>query len=165
VAAIIVPHDVQLEPAVTEPPKKRGRQDSVPGFVPSAVVPPDELLRHAADVINAGRKVAMLVGAGALHAGSEVERVAERVGAGVAKSLLGKAVVPDDLSYVTGSVGWLGTPASNRMMRECDTLLMVGTNFRTPSTCPNRERVRGVQIDFEPRNLALRHPIEAPIMG
>jgi pyruvate dehydrogenase (quinone) len=129
VAAIIVPHDVQLEPAVTEPPKKRGRQDSVPGFVPSAVVPPDELLRHAADVINAGRKVAMLVGAGALHAGSEVERVAERVGAGVAKSLLGKAVVPDDLSYVTGSVGWLGTPASNRMMRECDTLLMVGTNF------------------------------------
>src|SRR6185436_3338578 len=92
---------VQLEPAVPEPPSKHGRQHSAPGFVPSALVPPDDLLRQAAAVINAGRKVAMLVGAGALPAASEVERVAERVGAGVAKSLLGKAVVPDDLSYVS----------------------------------------------------------------
>ena len=165
VAAIILPHDVQLERAVPEPPKKHGRQHSAPGFTPSGLVPPDELLRRAADVLNAGRKVAMLVGAGALEAGPEVERVAEQIGAGVAKSLLGKAVVPDDLPYVTGSVGWLGTPASNRMMRECDTLLMVGTNFPYTEFLPEPGKARGVQIDVEPRNLALRYPVEVPIIG
>ncbi|HEX5074910.1 MAG TPA: thiamine pyrophosphate-requiring protein [Gemmatimonadaceae bacterium] len=165
VAAVILPHDVQLEPAIPDPPKKRGHQHSAPGFTPSTPVPPDELLRRAADVINAGRKVAMLVGAGAAHASREVERVAEQVGAGVAKSLLGKAVVPDDLPYVTGSVGWLGTAASNRMMRECDTLLMVGTNFPYTEFLPEPGNARGVQIDVEPRNLALRYPIEVPIIG
>jgi pyruvate dehydrogenase (quinone) len=165
VAAIILPHDVQLEPAVDEPPKKHGRQHSAPGFTPSRMVPPDDLLRQAADVLNAGRKVAMLVGAGALEAGPQVERVAERLGAGVAKALLGKAVIPDDLPYVTGSVGWLGTPASNRMMRECDTLLMVGTNFPYTEFLPEPGQARAVQIDVEPRNLALRYPAEVPIIG
>jgi pyruvate dehydrogenase (quinone) len=94
-----------------------------------------------------------------------VKQVAERLGAGVAKALLGKAVLPDDLPYVTGSVGWLGTPASNRMMRECDTLLMIGTNFPYTEFLPKPGQARGVQIDVEPRNLALRYPIEVPIIG
>jgi pyruvate dehydrogenase (quinone) len=91
--------------------------------------------------------------------------VAQRLGAGVAKSLLGKAVLPDDLPYVTGSVGWLGTTASNRMMRECDTLLMVGTNFPYTEFLPDVGQARGVQIDLEPRNLSLRYPMEVPIIG
>jgi pyruvate dehydrogenase (quinone) len=165
VAAIILPHDVQSKHAVDEPAKKRGRQHSAPGFTPSRVVPPDRLLHRAADVLNEGRKVAILVGAGALDAGGQVEEVAERLGAGVAKALLGKAVVPDDLPYVTGSVGWLGTPASNRMMRECDTLLMVGTNFPYTEFLPEPGQARAVQIDLEPRNLALRYPVEVPILG
>jgi pyruvate dehydrogenase (quinone) len=165
VAAIILPHDVQMEDAVDDPPQKHGRQHSAPGFTPSRVVPPDETLRQAADVLSAGRKVAMLVGAGALSASTEVEQVAERLGAGVAKALLGKAVLPDDLPFVTGSVGWLGTPASNRMMRECDTLLMVGTNFPYTEFLPEPGSARAVQIDLEPRNLALRYPVEVPILG
>jgi pyruvate dehydrogenase (quinone) len=165
VAAIILPHDVQMKNAVDEPPKKHGRQHSAPGFTPSRLVPPDELLRQAADVLNAGRKVAMLVGAGALSAADEVQQVAERLGAGVAKSLLGKAVLPDDLPFVTGSVGWLGTPASNRMMRECDTLLIVGTNFPYTEFLPDPGSARAVQVDVEPRNLALRYPVEVPILG
>ena len=165
VAAIILPHDVQLEDAVVDPPHKHGRQHSAPGFTPSRPVPPDELLRQAADVLNAGRKVAILVGAGALHASEQVMQVAERLGAGVAKALLGKGVLPDDLPYVTGAVGWLGTSASNRMMRECDTLLMIGTNFPYKEFLPKSGQARGVQIDVEPRNLALRYPIEVPIIG
>jgi pyruvate dehydrogenase (quinone) len=165
VAAIIIPHDVQMEPAVIHPPKKHGRQHSAAGFTPSPSVPPDDLVQRAADVLNAGRKIAMLVGAGALHAADQVERVAERLGAGVAKSLLAKTVLPDDLPYVTGSVGWLGTPASNRMMRECDTLFMIGTNFPYTEFLPEAGQARGVQIDVEPRNLALRYPIEVPIIG
>ena len=165
VAAIILPHDVQLEDAVVDPPHEHGRQHSAPGFTPSRPVPPEELLRQAADVLNAGRKVAILVGAGALHASEQVMQVAERLGAGVAKALLGKAVLPDDLPYVTGAVGWLGTSASNRMMRECDTLLMIGTNFPYTEFLPKSGQARGVQIDVEPRNLALRYPIEVPIIG
>ena len=165
VAAVIIPHDVQMEPAVTDPPKKHGRQHSTAGFTPSLAVPPDDLLQRAADVLNAGRKVAILAGAGALHATGPLDRVAQRLGAGVAKSLLGKAVLPDDLPYVTGSVGWLGTTASNRMMRECDTLLMVGTNFPYTEFLPDAGQARGVQIDLEPRNLSLRYPMEVPIIG
>jgi pyruvate dehydrogenase (quinone) len=165
VAAIILPHDVQLEDAVVNPPHEHGRQHSAVGFTPSVPMPPDELLQQAADVLNAGRKVAILVGAGALHAAEQVMQVADRLGAGVAKALLGKAVLPDDLPYVTGSVGWLGTPASNRMMRECDTLLMVGTNFPYTEFLPKPGQARGVQIDVEPRNLALRYPVEVPIIG
>jgi len=165
VAAIIIPHDVQMEPAVTDPPKKHGRQHSAAGFTPSLAVPPDDLVQRAADVLNEGRKIAILVGAGALHAAEQVERVAERLGAGVAKSLLGKTVLPDDLPYVTGSVGWLGTPASNRMMRECDTLFMIGTNFPYTEFLPEAGQARGVQIDVEPRNLSLRYPMEVPIIG
>jgi pyruvate dehydrogenase (quinone) len=165
VAAIIVPHDVQQKPAVLEPAQEHGRQHSASGFVPPRLLPRDEELRRAADVLNAGRKVAIIAGAGALHATDELIAVAERLGAGVAKALLGKAAVPDDLPFVTGSVGWLGTPASNRMMQECDTLLLVGTNFPYTEFLPKEGQARGVQIDVEPRNLSLRYPMEVALAG
>lgn len=165
VTAVIVPHDVQREPAVAHPPHEHGHQHSAPGFVAPRLVPRDAELRRAADVLNAGRRVALLVGAGALGAADEVVAVAERLGAGVAKALLGKAVVPDDLPFVTGSVGWLGTPASDRLMKECDTLLLVGTSFPYTEFLPREGQARGVQIDVAPRNLALRFPVEVPLAG
>ena len=165
VTAVIIPHDVQREPAVPHPPHEHGHQHSAPGFARPRLVPRDDELRRAAAVLNAGRKVAMLVGAGALGATDDVVAVAERLGAGVAKALLGKAAVPDDLPFVTGSVGWLGTPASNRMMRECDTLLMVGTSFPYTEFLPEEGRARGVQVDSAPRNLALRYPVEVALAG
>jgi pyruvate dehydrogenase (quinone) len=129
------------------------------------VVPAEADLRRAAEVLNAGKKVAILVGAGALGAAAEVEDVAERLGAGVAKALLGKAVLPDDLPWVTGSVGWLGTSASNRMMRECDTLLMVGSGFPYTEFLPEEGQARGVQIDLDASMLAMRYPMEAGLVG
>jgi pyruvate dehydrogenase (quinone) len=165
VAAIILPHDVQQEDAVESPPHEHGRQHSAPGFSPPRLLPRDDELRRAADVLNAGRRVAIIAGAGALAATDEVIAVAEKLGAGIAKSLLGKAAVPDDHPLVTGSVGWLGTPASNRMMRECDTLLMVGSNFPYTEFLPQEGQARGVQIDVEPRNLSLRYPMEVALAG
>jgi pyruvate dehydrogenase (quinone) len=150
---------------VTEPEQEHGRQHSAPGFVPPRMLPRDEELRRAAAVLNAGKKVAIIAGAGALHATDELIAVAERLGAGVAKALLGKAAVPDDLPFVTGSVGWLGTAASNRMMRECDTLFLVGTNFPYTEFLPGEGQARGVQIDTEPRNLSLRYPMEVALAG
>src|SRR3954464_15302651 len=165
VAAIILPHDIQGEEAAESPAHEHGHQHSAPGYTPPRLVPRDEELQRAARILNGGRRVAMIVGAGALAATDEVVAVAERLCAGIAKSLLGKAAVPDDHPLVTGSVGWLGTPASNRMMRECDTLLMVGSNFPYTEFLPAEGQARGVQIDVEPRNLALRYPAEVPIIG
>jgi pyruvate dehydrogenase (quinone) len=165
VTAIILPHDVQAEDAVETPPREHGQQHSAPGWVAPRLLPNDAQLRQAADVLGAGRRVAMLVGAGASGAGDRVLEVAERLGAGVAKALLGKDVVPDDVPFVTGSVGWLGTSASNRMMQECDTLLLVGTSFPYTEFLPKEGRARGVQIDVAPRNLALRYPVEVALAG
>jgi pyruvate dehydrogenase (quinone) len=103
-------------------------------------VPYADDLQRAADVLNAGKKVAMLVGAGALHATDDVIAVADRLGAGAAKALLGKAALPDDLPWVTGSIGLLGTKPSYELMNECDTLLVVGSGFPTRSFCPRRAR-------------------------
>jgi len=165
VTAIILPHDVQKKPAVESPPHEHGSQHSAPGWTSPRLVPRDEELRRAADVLNAGRKVAMLIGAGARGVGDDVIAVAERLGAGVAKALLGKDAVPDDLPFVTGSAGFLGTDATNRMLRECDTLFMVGTSFPYTEFLPKEGQARGVQIDVAPRNLALRYPVEVPLAG
>ena len=116
------------------------------------IVPYEHDLRRAADVLNAGKKVAILVGAGALHATDEVIAVADRLGAGVAKALLGKAVLPDDLPWVTGSIGLLGTKPSWEMMTECDTLLMIGSGFPYSEFLPKEGQARGVQIDIEARH-------------
>jgi pyruvate dehydrogenase (quinone) len=165
VAAIILPHDIQREEAVESPPAEHGMQHSAPGFVRPRLVPTDAQLDDAATILNEGQRVAILVGAGALGATDLVMQTAERLGAGVAKALLGKAVVPDDLPYVTGSVGWLGTTASNWMMEECDTLLLVGTTMPYTEFLPKEGQARGVQIDIAPHNLGLRYPVEVMLAG
>ena len=128
-------------------------------------MPYDADLRRAADVLNAGKKVAMLVGAGALQATDEVIAVAERLGAGVAKALLGKAALPDELPWVTGSIGLLGTKPSWEMMSGCDTLLMVGSGFPYSEFLPKEGQARGVQIDIEPDMLSIRYPMEVNLVG
>jgi pyruvate dehydrogenase (quinone) len=165
VTCIILPNDLQEEPAVTTPPREHGTALSGIGFRRGRTVPEREDLERAADVLNAGERVAMLVGAGALGAAQEVERVAETLGAGLAKALLGKAVVPDDLPYVTGSIGLLGTKASDDMMQECDTLLMVGSSFPYSEWLPKEGQARGVQIDISPRRLSIRYPMEVNLHG
>jgi pyruvate dehydrogenase (quinone) len=164
VTCVIVPHDVQRE-KYKEPEHEHGMQHSSVALSTPRVLPRDEDLKRAAAVLNRGRRVAILVGAGALHATDEVIDVAERLQAGVAKALLGKAALPDVLPFVTGSVGWLGTRASNEMMKRCDTLLMVGTAFPYTEFLPEEGQARGVQIDVAPENLALRYPMEVALVG
>jgi pyruvate dehydrogenase (quinone) len=165
VSVIILPHDVQSEEAVDTLPREHAMQHSTPGYVAPRLLPTDAELDAAADVLNAGTRIAILAGAGALGAGELVAQVAERLQAGVAKALLGKAALPDDLPYVTGSVGWLGTPASNWMMEQCDTLLLVGTMMPYTEFLPREGQARGVQIDIAPRNLGLRYPVDVMLAG
>ncbi|HEX8850685.1 MAG TPA: thiamine pyrophosphate-requiring protein [Gemmatimonadaceae bacterium] len=165
VTALIIPHDVQQEDAVESPPREHAMQHSSPGAVHPRLLPREEELRRAADVLNAGSKVAILVGQGALHAGDEVAAVADALGAGVAKALLGKAALPDDLPFVTGSVGWLGTAASNWMMERCDTLVMVGSTMPYTEFLPKEGQARAVQIDIAPKSLGLRYPMEVMLAG
>ena len=156
---------MQDEPAVEEPPHEHGMQHSSPGWSPPRVLPSERDLQRAAQVLNAGEKVAILAGAGALHARAELVSLADELGAGIAKALLGKAAVPDDLAYVTGTSGWLGTDPSNRMLRECDTLLMVGTTFPYTEFLPKPGSVRAVQIDLDPGGLGVRYPTEVILAG
>jgi pyruvate dehydrogenase (quinone) len=164
VTCVIFPNDVQ-ELRYQEPPRKHGSIFTGPGYRFPVVVPQERDLDRAADVLNAGEKVAMLIGAGALFCPDEVMATAERLGAGVAKALLGRAALPDDLPYVTGSIGLLGTRPSWDMMTECDTLLMVGTSFPYSEFLPKEGKARCVQIDIKPRNLSLRYPAEVPLHG
>ncbi len=147
VTALVFPNDLQEAP-YEDPPRKHGTLHSGVGYTRPKVVPYDDDLRRAAKVLNAGRKVSILVGAGALHATDEVIAVANRLGAGVAKALLGKAVLPDDLPWVTGSIGLLGTKPSWDMMTGCDTLLMIGSGFPYSEFLPKEGSARGVQIDI-----------------
>jgi pyruvate dehydrogenase (quinone) len=151
--------------AVEKPPREHGTIHSGIGYTGRPSVPGQLDLTAAADVLNAGKKVAMLVGAGALHANDEIIEVAELLNAGVAKALLGKAAVPDDLPYVTGSIGLLGTKPSWDMMTECDTLLMVGSSFPYSEFLPKEGQARGVQIDIDGRMLNLRYPMEVGLIG
>jgi pyruvate dehydrogenase (quinone) len=165
VTCIILPKDVQEMKAVEKPPEAHGTVHSGVGYSAPKVVPTDTDLKKAADVLNAGKKVAMLVGAGALYATDEVIEVAELLGAGVAKALLGKAAVPDDLPYVTGSIGLLGTRPSYEMMMGCDTFLMVGSGFPYSEWLPPEGQARGVQIDIDGRMLSIRYPMEVNLVG
>ncbi len=135
------------------------------GYTKPKIVPYEDDLRRAADVLNAGKKVAILAGAGALGATDEVIAVAEKLGAGVAKALLGKAALPDDLPWVTGSIGLLGTWPSDDMMTECDTLLMLGSGFPYSKSLPKEGDARGVQIDIKADMLSLRYPMEVNLVG
>ena len=150
--------------AVKQPPNIHGTVHSSTGITHPRIVPRDEDLRRAADVLNGGSKVAMLVGAGALGATDEVLEVADVLGAGIAKALLGKATVPDDYPFVTGAIGLLGTRASYDMMTGCDTLLMVGSSFPYSEFLPSG-KARGVQIDIDARMIGIRYPMEVNLVG
>ncbi len=164
VTAIILPSDLQ-ETSYEEPPRAHGTLHSGIGFTRPKTIPYESELRRAAEVLNSGKKIAMLVGAGALDASDEVIAVADRLGAGCAKALLGKAVLPDDLPWVTGSIGLLGTEPSFKLMMECDTLLMVGSGFPYSEFLPKEGQARGVQIDIAPDMLSLRYPMEVNLVG
>ncbi|QRP49543.1 thiamine pyrophosphate-requiring protein [Amycolatopsis sp. FDAARGOS 1241] len=163
--ALIIPADVQELPY--EPPEHEFKHvpSSPPDHPHAKVVPPDEELTRAAEVLNAGEKVAILVGQGARNAVTEVREVAELTAAGVAKALLGKDVLPDDLPYVTGAIGLLGTRPSYELMRDCDTLLIVGSGFPYSQFLPPFGQARAVQIDLDARFLGLRYPTEVTLLG
>jgi pyruvate dehydrogenase (quinone) len=165
VTCIILPNDLQMEDAVEVPPRAHGTVHSGIGYTSPRIVPTLVDLQRAADVLNAGERVAILVGAGALRATDEVIRVADLLGAGIAKALLGKAALPDDLPFVTGAIGLLGTKPSWEMMEHCDTLLMIGSGFPYSEFLPTEGQARGVQIDIDARMLSIRYPMEVNLVG
>ncbi len=164
VTAIVLPNDLQDE-VYEDPPRAHGTLRSGVGYSPPKIMPHDADLDRAADILNSGKKVAMLIGAGALGATDEVIAIADRLSAGCAKALLGKAALPDDLPWVTGSIGLLGTEPSYNMMMECDTLLMVGSAFPYSEFLPKEGKARGVQIDIDAGMLSIRFPMEVGLVG
>jgi pyruvate dehydrogenase (quinone) len=165
VTALIVPADVQDMPAVEEQPKKTHTVHTGIGWWKPRLIPSQHQLSEAADILNSGQRVAMLVGQGAMAATDEVLAVADTLGAGVAKALLGKATVPDDVPYVTGAIGLLGTKPSWDMMQEADTLLMVGSSFPYSEFLPTTGQAKGIQIDLAARNLSIRYPMDLALVG
>jgi pyruvate dehydrogenase (quinone) len=165
VTCIVVPNDVASEKAVETPPREHGTIHSGTGYSRPRVVPNDGDLDRAASVLNECDKIAILVGQGALHAADQVVEVAETLAAGVAKALLGKAVLPDDLPFVTGSIGLLGTKPSYDLMMGCDALLMVGSSFPYSEFLPKEGKARGVQIDIDGRMVGIRYPMEVNLVG
>ncbi|MFL6114322.1 MAG: thiamine pyrophosphate-requiring protein [Catenulispora sp.] len=165
VATVIIPEDVQEEEAVPSPPRMHGAVYSSVGWSRPRVLPAETELHKAAAVLNAGQKVAVLIGQGAADAVDEVIETAELLGAGVAKALLGRAVLPDDLPFVTGPIGLLGSKPSDRMMQECDTLLMIGSSFPYAEWLPPEGQARGVEIDIDGTMIGMRYPMEAHLVG
>lgn len=165
VTCIIIPNDVQMMEAVEVPKRIHGTVHSGAGFNMPSIMPTQKDLNRAAKVLNEGKRVAILVGAGALKATNEVTQVAMLLQAGVAKALLGKAVLPDALPFVTGSIGLLGTGPSWDMMMDCDTLLMIGSSFPYSEFLPKEGNARGVQIDIDPRMIDIRYPMEVNLIG
>jgi len=162
--AIIIPSDVQELEYV--PPAHAFKE--VPSSLGTAwptVAPDDTAVQQAADILNAGKKVAILVGQGARGAAAEVEQLAELTGAGVAKALLGKDVLPDDLPYVTGAIGLLGTRASYELMMGCDTLITVGSNFPYVQFMPKLDQARAIQIDIDGPFIGMRYPYEVNLVA
>ena len=165
VTCIIIPNDIQEMDMLTAPPRKHGANFSGFGYHQPRLVPTEQDLDHAAEILNAGKKVAILVGAGALGATELVMETAELLGSGVAKALLGKMAMPDDLPYVTGSIGLLGTKPSWDMMMECDTFFMIGSAFPYSEFLPKEGQAKGVQIDRQARMLSTRFPMDANLHG
>ncbi len=164
VSHLTIPIDVQEM-------KLKGRysRHKVPGhtsdFYANITVPDRGLLEDAANILNSGRKIVLLVGQGALSAGDEVIQVAEKLEAPVVKALLGKAVIPDDHPVCIGGLGLLGTEPATDAMNEADTLLMVGTSFPYIDYLPKPGQARGIQIDIKPNNIGLRYPVEIGLVG
>jgi pyruvate dehydrogenase (quinone) len=164
VSVLVFPGDLQ-DKEYKDPPRQHGTVFSGIGYTKPKIIPYEAELQRAARVLNEGEKVAILVGAGALEATDEVIETAETLGAGVAKALLGKAVLPDDLPWVTGSIGLLGTEPSYDLMMECDTLLIIGSGFPYSEFLPKEGQARCVQIDIDPGMLSLRFPAEVNLQG
>jgi pyruvate dehydrogenase (quinone) len=162
--AVIIPSDVQ-ELAYTPPSHEFKMVPSSLGIEWPTAVPDDAALARAAEVLNAGHKVAILAGTGARNARAELEQLADILGAGIAKPLLGKDVLADDLPYVTGSIGLLGTRPSYEMMMDCDTLLTVGSSFPYTQFLPAFDQARGVQIDIDGKYIGMRYPYEVNLVG
>lgn len=161
---VILPADVQdLE--MEEPTAEHWVSRTGIGHASTCLLPPETEIQRAAAVLNAGTRVAVLVGQGARGATDEVLAVADRLGAGVVTALLGKDVVPGDVPYHTQQLGLLGSKPSYDMMQDCDTLLMVGSNFPYAEFMPATGQARGVQIDLAPKNLSLRYPMDVNLMG
>lgn len=165
VTCVILPKDIQEEDAVVEPPQRHDHALSGVGCPVPYMVPHPSDLAAAAEVLNRGRKVAMLVGAGALGAQQEVLEVAEVLAAGVAKSWLGKAVVPEAVPFCTGHIGLLGTKPSWDLMQDCDTLLVVGSSFPYAEFYPRAGQAKAVQVDTDGRLLSLRYPMDVNLKG
>src|ERR1700751_1296624 len=165
VAHITIPVDVQVQEI------KKGRSERNPIHHTSEVpvyfdqVPARIELEHAADILNRGKKIAILAGQGALHCTQELEEVAETLGAPIIKALLGKAAVPDDSPYTTGGIGLLGTKPSQEALEDCDTLLIVGSSFPYIEYMPKPGQARGVQIELDPKRIGLRYPVEVGLVG
>jgi pyruvate dehydrogenase (quinone) len=165
VTCVIVPADIQDMDAVPEQPLLTHTVHSGVGWWPPRQIPSTQQLQAAAEILNAGQRVAVLVGQGALHATDEVLAVTDTLGAGVAKALLGKAAVPDDVPYCTGSIGLLGTKPSWDMMQGADTLLMVGTSFPYSEFLPPLGQAKAIQIDLAGRNLSIRYAMDLALVG
>jgi pyruvate dehydrogenase (quinone) len=165
VSHITFPVDLQEREIKAERSKR-----NIPGHTSdvlslSARLPHEGDLAQAADILNAGKRVAILAGRGALGAGAELEQVADTIGAPIVKALLGKAAVPDDSPFTTGTIGLLGTRPSQEAIEECDTLLMVGTSFPYIEFLPKPGKARGVQIEIDPTRIGLRYPVEVGLVG
>lgn len=165
VSHIAFPVDLQEEPTPEKGSMHNVLHHTSDVFAWSAGIPEEQQLRRAADVLDAASRPAILAGRGALGAGEQVLQIAEALGAPIAKALLGKAAVRDDHPYTTGSIGLLGTTASEELMRECDTLLMIGTSFPYIEYLPKPGQARGVQIDRDPSRIGLRYPVEVGLVG
>jgi pyruvate dehydrogenase (quinone) len=162
--AVIIPSDV-LELEYSAPTHAFKMVPSSLGIEWPTSVPDDAAVRRAADLLNDGEKVAILAGSGARNARAELEQVADLLGAGVAKALLGKDVLPDDLPYVTGAIGLLGTRPSYEMMMSCDTLLTVGSSFPYTQFMPAFDQAKAVQIDIDPTMIGMRYPYQVNLVG
>jgi pyruvate dehydrogenase (quinone) len=163
-AVVIVPEDVQ-ESEYSDPPRQHGSVYTSATWSQPHMVPDDKLLRQAADILNAGERVSILIGQGAKKAASEVVEVAEILGCGVAKALLGKDVLPDTLPFVTGAIGLLGTEPSNKMMQNCDTLFMIGTSFPYAEWLPQEGQAKCVEIDIDGSLIGVRYPNDVSLVG
>ena len=163
-AVVIVPEDVG-ESSYSDPPYEHGAVYTSPTWSKPHVVPDEQLLHKAADILNAGERVAILIGQGAREARDEVLQVADLLGAGIAKALLGKDAVPDDLPIVTGSLGLLGTEPSHKMMMNCDTMFMIGTSFPYAEWLPKQGQAKCVEIDIDGSMIGVRYPNDVSLVG
>ncbi|ALG73390.1 pyruvate oxidase [Azospirillum thiophilum] len=166
VAHVTIPVDLQDQAAgddLRAPRNVAGHNTAL--FAPELPVPSEAEMRRAVEILDAGKRIVIMAGQGALHATDELERLAEKTGAVIVKALLGKAAVPDDSPYTTGSVGLLGTEPSQTALEGCDTLLIAGSTFPYIEYYPKPDQARGIQIDIDAARIGLRYPVEAGLVG